>query len=131
MIPKELEWCNILIDMAFENQKRLCIQQPFCYLTVRHGIVDSTTDDEWHVDGFSMNKVHIPEQNYLWASDIPTEVISKAFLFPEDFDPIKHNIQYFFQDNIDPEIDNIHQLKAKTLYATDPYIVHRRPLNTA
>ncbi len=128
-LPKELEWTKPLIDLAVNNQKKLGISQPFCYLTIRHGIVDTVTDDEWHVDGFSMGITHLPEQNYLWASHTPTEYVIKKLTFPEDFNPINHNIHNYIQDTMSCD-DKIETLSAKTVYCFDPYFIHRRPKQT-
>jgi hypothetical protein len=126
LIPEELKWCEVLINEAYENQIKNNIRQPFCYLTIRSGIVSSTKDDEWHVDGFSMNVTHIPEQNYIWTNCFPTEVCYKKFKIPDDFNPFRHNIHLFFQDSIF-QYDKIKVLKPNTLYCLDPYVVHRRP----
>jgi len=126
LIPDNLKWCEPAINYANAYQKINGIKQPFCYLTVRSGIVDSSKDDEWHADGFSMNITHIPEQNYIWADCFPTEVVYDKFKIPNDFNPFKHNIHLFFQDSIG-EDSKIKVLKPNTLYCLDPYVVHRRP----
>ncbi len=126
-VPDFLNWANPIINASIRIQEHILkIRQPFCYVTVRHGVVESQTDDEWHVDGFSMGITHLPEQNYVWTSHTPTEYIVKGFDFPRDFNPLKHNIHQFFQDNITAE-DKIHTCEAKGLYLMDPYVIHRRP----
>jgi len=125
-IPDFLEWCRPAIEAAFKSQDELGIRQPFCYITVRHGLVTSTTDDVWHVDGFSMNITHLPEQNYVWASHTPTEYVAKKIDFPSDFNPSKHNIHFYIQDSITSE-DKIEVAKPKTLYCFDAYVIHKRP----
>lgn len=127
-IPESLEWCRPIIEKAYNRQKELNIHQPYCYLTIRSGLVNSQTDDEWHVDGFSLNVTHIPEQNYIWTDKKPTEYIVKKFKFPKDFNHKKHNIHQFFQDRI--KDTKIHTCKEKNLYCMDPYIVHKRPDET-
>ena len=99
-LPKELEWVKPLIEVADNNQEVNGIRQPFVYLTIRNGIVNTQTDDEWHVDGFSQTITHLPEQNYLWSNICPTEYVKKRFNFPSDFDGLKHNIHKFFQNRI-------------------------------
>ena len=126
LIPEELKWCEQLINDAYDYQLNNEIRQPFCYLTIRSGIVNTSKDDEWHVDGFSMNVTHIPEQNYIWANCFPTEIFNKKFKIPEDFNPFEHNIHLFFQDSIGQE-DKIKVAKPNHLYCIDPYVVHRRP----
>lgn len=129
-VPRDLQWVKVLILTAYYHQvTRLKIKQPFCYLTIRHGFVESETDDDWHVDGFSMSITHLPEQNYIWSTPYPTEYISKKIVFPKGFDPLKHNLQSYIQKEIDMRRGNA--LKEKCLYALDPYVIHRRPLGTA
>lgn len=127
LIPKELDWTKSLIRMAYHNQKSMNIFQPFCYITIRHGIVESITDDEWHVDGFSTRITHLPEQNYIWCNNKPTEVVCQAIKFPKDFNPQKHNIHFFIQDKLKQCNINIETLDKNVLYCLDPYIIHRRP----
>ena len=128
-IPPFLRWCRPMIEQAFAYQEKLGINQPFCYITVRHGIVDSVTDDEWHVDGFSMNVTHLPEQNYIWTDHTPTEYVVKKIKFPADFNPRVHNIHGFFQDHITN--DDVKVMKPMTTYCMDPYVIHRRPTGTS
>lgn len=127
-IPAELKWCIPLITKAEQHQHEIGVHQPFCYLTVRHGLVESQTDDEWHVDGFSMRITHLPEQNYIWADTHPTEVLDGAWAFPDGWDHEKYNIHWFFQDR--SRAFKIKRLKSKNVYCFDPYIVHRRPAGT-
>ena len=127
-LPKELEWVKPLIEVADKNQQTHQIRQPFVYLTIRNGLVNTQTDDEWHVDGFSQTVTHLPEQNYLWSNVHPTEYVEKAFDFPEDFDGLTHNIHKFFQRRITKK--DVLKMQPKRVYGFDPYIVHRRPDGT-
>ena len=127
-VPPHLSWIARLLNVANEHQKKLNVKHSFCYVTIRHGVVTTKTDDEWHTDGFSMNITHIPEQNYVWTNIKPTEYVEKAFDFPDDFDPSKHNINKFFQNRI--EHRDIKIVKENNVYCMDPYIVHRRPTIT-
>lgn len=106
------------------------VKHPFCYLTIRKGPVTSVTDDEWHVDGFSQTVTHLPEQNYIWVDDTPTEYLNGfPIKIPNDFNPNRHNIHKFFQKEIN-EYNGalpIQYIEPKTLYCMDPYIIHRRP----
>lgn len=128
-IPASLAWLENLILLCDSKQNSMAIQNPFVYITVRHGIVKSTTDDLWHVDGFSMRVPHIPEQNYIFASNNGTEVLEQNVRIPDDFDPMRHNIHHYFQDIADSA--NIRTLKENTVYLIDPYVIHRRPSVTA
>ena len=125
LIPDELKWLKPLFIEALTHQMNAVdVEKKFCYITVRHGLVTSVTDDEWHVDGFSTKIEHVPEQNYIWTNRIPTEYTNVSIKFPEDFDPLTHNINYYLQDNITEEVK---QCKENVLYCMDPYILHRRP----
>lgn len=124
-IPEELKWMKPLFIEALTHQMNAVdVDKKFCYITIRHGVVTSVTDDEWHVDGFSTKVEHVPEQNYIWTNRIPTEYTNVSVKFPEDFDPLIHNVNYYLQDNINKEIK---QCKENVLYCMDPYVLHRRP----
>lgn len=126
-VPPELNWCIDLIRAAEDNQCKMGIMQPYCYITIRHGIVETKTDDVWHVDGFSMRITHIPEQNYIWSNKYGTEYLEQAWNIPKDFHPIKHNIHTsIFQKQV--EIDKKRIMHPGVLYCFDPYVVHRRPI---
>lgn len=129
-VPEKLKWVTPIINEANNYQKSVVkINHSFVYLTIRHGLVISEKDDEWHVDGFSMRINHIPEQNYIWSNIYPTEVVEKEFKIPENFNPLEHNIHSLFQkEDILPE--NIKTLEEKTIYCIDPYVFHRRPIFT-
>ena len=126
-IPEDLLWARPLVKAAFASQKAKGIEQPFVYLTIRHGRVSSFNDDVWHVDGFSMNITHLPEQNYIWTNVMPTEYVVKGIHFPYDFDPKRHNIHTLLQDEV--KNVSVQTMEPKVLYAMDPYIIHRRPNN--
>lgn len=124
-LPKEVEWMVDLFFWAHQSQKNIGVNQPFVYLTIRHGIANFEKDDEWHVDGFSTNVTHLPEQNYVWVDKIPTEYVEQSFDFPKDFDPRSHNIHWFLEEKVRNE--NIRTCDPETVYCFDPYVVHRRP----
>lgn len=126
-IPEELDWLLPAISLTNSLQeKKMGIFNPYVYITVRHGNVKSVTDDLWHVDGFSMRVPHIPEQNYIWASNFGTEVLEQMLNLPEDFDPMRHNIHQYFQDVADEK--NVVDLANDTIYRIDPHVIHRRPV---
>ncbi len=123
-IPTYLNWIYPALATAIYEQGKIGVAHPFVYVTVRSGIVRSTTDDVFHADGFSMRIPHVPEQNYIWSDVFGTESLQQNFEFPDDFDPLKHNIHQFFQDraSVAPVV-----LETGRLYQIDPYNVHRRP----
>lgn len=130
-LPDELRWLSGVIAQAkaFQHEK-IGIAHPFTYVTVRHGLVASEHDDDWHVDGFSVKYNHLPEANYVFTTGThPTEIARERFVFPKDFDPIKHNIHRFFQHRVREQ--SVEQLEPNTLYLMDPYVVHRRPPSTS
>lgn len=127
IIPSELNWLKpILIESITHQANAINHDKLFCYVTVRHGVVTSVTDDEWHVDGFSTKVPHVPEQNYIWTNRIPTEYTNVSVKFPEDFNPLVHNVNKYLQNFVNE--DNIKQCKESVVYCLDPYILHRRPV---
>lgn len=124
-IPQELDWLRDTIYELDNLQKSNGLHNPFVYVTVRHGEVTTKTDDIWHVDGFSMRLPHVPEQNYIWSSDNPTEYAHQAFDIPHDFDPHKHHLHWYFDERVRAE--NIRACGNRTISLIDPYFVHRRP----
>lgn len=127
LFPPQFDWLRPMFDVSLSNQKALGVDHPFCYITVRHGIVNSEADDEWHVDGFSMRIPHVPEQNYVWCSKVGTEYAYTDVYFPTDFDPLVHNVHTFLERFVSNEIGTC---KEKTVYCLDPYLLHRRPART-
>lgn len=129
LIPRQLRWLQPWIS-GFSHHQEIEFGRnlPFVYVTVRHGICTSETDDLWHVDGFSMRKPHVPEQNYLFVSEYPTEFLTERIPLPNDFDPLQHNIHQFFQQHAG-------RIPVRTYppvwMIADPYIVHRRPPDAA
>lgn len=126
-LPYGLDWVRPMILATDDHQKKLGIKQPYLYVTIRSGLVETKTDDQWHIDGFSMNHTHLPEQNYVWCSNNGTEFIDKIWDFPEDYDPLTYNLNAFFHNRIFPAKDNIFHIPNEQVYLMDPYIVHRRP----
>ena len=126
-VPEELQWLRGPIARATNYQReKVGVRHPYTYITVRHGLVTTRTDDLWHVDGFSMKYHHLPEANYLFTfGDQTTEYAEQSFDFPSDFDPLRHNVHLFFQRRVKPE--SIRRLHYGTMYMMDPYVVHRRP----
>jgi hypothetical protein len=124
-IPSELKWLEPAIYKCTEIQLANFVDHPFIYVTVRSGVVHSETDDLWHVDGFSMKITHAPEQNYIWVDSYPTEILRQNIQLDSKFDPLKHNIHWYFQDQADDS--NVETLKENHIYVIDPYIIHRRP----
>lgn len=126
LIPDELRWLSPVLIESLNHQKNAVDgDKQYCYITVRHGVVKSVTDDEWHVDGFSTKVAHVPEQNYIWTNRIPTEYTNVSVKFPDDFDPLKHNVNHFLEQNITSEVK---RCKENVVYCLDPYILHRRPV---
>jgi hypothetical protein len=124
-IPKELDWLAPTIFKLNRIQVNSGLDNQFVYVTVRHGIVNSETDDIWHVDGFSMKIPHKPEQNYIWTNHSPTEFAAQPMLIPGDFDPMKHHLHWYLNENVRQE--NVRSLTHKAVFLFDPYFIHRRP----
>lgn len=128
-LPCEMEWVRPLFSAARKHQWGMDSDHPFCYITVRHGIVSSQTDDEWHTDGFSTRVPHVPEHNYVWCSEVGTEYVPLNVTFPSDFNPLLHNVNRYLQRFLDHK--RVVSCEAQTLYCFDPYILHRRPPATS
>jgi hypothetical protein len=128
IVPSELGWIREALEASIQSQKTLGVDHPFCYVTIRHGLVKSQTDDEWHVDGFSTKVPHLPEQNYVWTNHTGTECADLAVEFPADFNPLRHNVNGYLSRFVSPE--NVMALTPGVLYAMDPYMLHRRPPQT-
>lgn len=128
-IPEELEWCREMVEKCNNIQIENNIRHSYCYISVRHGKVDTKTDSEWHTDGYSEVLTHIPEQNYIITSNEPTEYVEMPIDFPEDFDALKHNIVSFINKEIEKKNPEIKKAKENTMYVFDPYVIHRRPLS--
>ena len=126
-LPEDLEWCREAIEKAQATQDQCGLRHGFIYLTVRHGLHDATTDDEWHVDGFSQVISHIPEQNYIATSNDCTEYAECPVDFPSDFDPFKHDIVDWINRTVDVMKPEVKTTEPDTFYVFDPYVVHRRP----
>lgn len=127
-IPREFEWCYPLIYKALRFQYKIADwENRFVYITIRHGVVTSETDDVWHVDGYSLRLPHEPEQNYLWSNCYPTEFCPHSFVIPDDFDGLKHNLHWLLQDMIG-EQPKLFVPRPNDLVALDVYNVHRRPV---
>lgn len=126
IIPKELEWVRPFFEKALNHQREaIKVEHSFSYITVRHGLVTTKTDDEWHLDGFSTRITHIPEQNYIWSSNDATEYLKQNIEIDKRFDPLKNNINFYLEEELKKE--NIMKCKEKHIYCIDPYILHRRP----
>lgn len=124
-IPAELEWLSKLLDISDSYQKNVIgVSHPFCYITVRHGLVTSQLDDVWHTDGFSTKITHLPEQNYIISNCYPTEYVEKAINIPDNFDPLIHNLHKYLASQITD--DDIKVAGPDIVYCLDPYNIHRR-----
>ena len=127
-IPLELNWLSEIIkDLASFDEDYTGIRNSWCYVTVRHGIVTSKTDDEWHFDGASFRVELSPERNYLWVNHTPTEYKVGTIDWPADFDPLKHNL-FTFAANALKDVP-AQSSQAKQWYVIDPFCLHRRPTN--
>jgi|688.fasta_scaffold61293_8 hypothetical protein len=124
-IPEVLDWLKPAILECDNIQRNNNLNNPYVYVTVRHGEVSSVTDDVWHVGGFSMRTPHYPEQGYFCSNCYSTEWQNKEFPIPADFDPFKHNLHDYVASVADDS--NTVGCSSEVVYAFDPYLVHRRP----
>lgn len=125
-IPKSLQYlCDTIGDMADYDFKRTGIKDSWCYVTVRHGKITSKTDDEWHFDGASFRTDIIPERNYVWVNNHPTEYKVGTLAIPADFDPIQHNLFTFAAHQL--RDSEVRRTAHCTWYLLSPFCLHRRP----
>ena len=125
-IPKELKFLEKTIkELSKYDVKRTGIKDSWCYITVRHGLINTKTDDEWHFDGSSFRTDIIPERNYIWVDNNPTEYKHGNLEIPLDFDPIKHNL--FNLADFQLKDKKIIKSTEKLWYLLSPFCLHRRP----
>jgi hypothetical protein len=135
-IPDELNWLKPTIENLQLLQKKNRLKNPYVYVTVRHGLVTTKTDDQWHVDGFSMKKPCKSDQNYSWCNHTPTEYYLKNVIIPMDFNPHKHDLNKFIHSQIELEVrdvyefDFIDRFDANSIVLFDSYLIHKRPAAT-
>ena len=126
-LPEELEWVRPLITATDKVMTDNELVMPFTYVTVRHNFETDHTDEDWHVDGFSMRVSHIPEQNFLWSNTGGTLFAGRAARVAANFDPMKHNINTsvkFIGTGADISA------APNGVYSFDPYVFHKAPTYT-
>jgi len=131
-IPSELKWLEPTIEKLQSLQNANGFENPYVYVTVRHGEVTTETDDQWHVDGFSMKVPCLPDQNYVWCDHTPTEYYTQNIRIPLDFDPLKHDINKYLDKKINADLRNelyVDTLDEKSIVLFDSYLIHRRPVS--
>jgi len=124
-IPPELSWLrkNIL-EIASIDKKITGIKDSWCYVTVRHGPVSSVTDDEWHFDGASFRTDIIPERNYVWVSKMGPQYKLGNINWPDDFDPVRHNLFSFAEKSL--QDSPVLSSPEKAWMLMTPFCFHRR-----
>lgn len=123
-LPEELEWVRPLIIAADKVMLDNGLVMPFTYVTVRHNFETDHTDEDWHVDGFSLRVSHIPEQNFLWSNTGGTLFTGKRVLVADNFNAMKHNINTsvkFIGTGADISA------APNGVYSFDPYVFHKAP----
>lgn len=123
-LPEELEWVRPLIEATDKVMADNGLTMPFTYVTIRHNFETDHTDEDWHVDGFSMRVSHIPEQNFLWSNTGGTLFTGSKVLVAANFNPMKHNINTsvsFIKHSADVSA------APNGVYSFDPYVFHRAP----
>lgn len=129
LIPDSLRWLEpIILNIAWLDSFHTEINASWCYVTVRHGMPASKTDDEWHFDGVSFRVELIPQRSYIWVNHTPTEYKTGSLDFPKDFDPNRHNLFRFAAKQL--ENATIKLCKTKQWYLISPFCLHRRPPET-
>jgi hypothetical protein len=124
-IPKELKFLKRIMYALSDYDKDLGIEDSWCYVTVRHGPIESETDDSFHFDGSSFRTDLIPERNYVYTNHSPTEYKVGQLSFPPDFDPLKHNLFTFAERQLANEVTRA--VESNEWYLLSPFVLHRRP----
>lgn len=126
-IPKSLDFLKeIILQLANYDALRTGIEHSWCYITIRHGSIQSVTDDEWHFDGSSFRTDIIPERNYILVDGRHTTEYKIGNLhIPDDFDPIKHNLFTFASKQLYG--NPIYSISPNRWYLLSPFVLHRRP----
>jgi hypothetical protein len=123
-IPENLSWMRDRIHgLARMDRAITGISNSWCYITVRSGMPFPTTD-EWHFDGGSLRVELIPERNYIWCSKFGVQYKLGSVEYPDDFDPVKHNLFTYASKQVEEE--PVHTAKEKTWYLLSPFCLHRR-----
>ena len=126
IIPESLKFLEeTILELSAIDVLRTGIEESWCYVTIRHGEVKSETDDEWHFDGSSFRTDIIPERNYIWVDNNPTEYKEGNLSIPEDFDPINHNLFTFAEHQL--KDNEIKTCEVDKWYLLSPFCLHRRP----
>jgi hypothetical protein len=128
-LPKELmPFKDFIFDnINYHRQFYPINKDCFIYMTVRscsYNDLFYQNSNTWHIDGFQGARIkrHIIEQNAFWCNTAPTEFLLQPF-FCEFLNPSKHDINDFFEKNVDNKF--IIQTKAKSIYFVNPYNIHR------
>jgi len=126
VIPENIKWTEPMVMKVAELQRKAgLLDGRYMYMTVRHG-VNHATVSFWHTDGFPMRNMDVgSEQIYLYASAYPTEILTEGFTFPNDFDPLIHNMQPYIIKHAEGK--NYTSIPAGHIVMIDPYIIHRIP----
>jgi hypothetical protein len=124
-IPEVLKPLQLVIHQMIAWDKYLTgIDHSWVYVTVRSGICNYVTDDEWHFDGASFRTDIIPERNYVWVSHYPFQYKTGKIEWPADFDPNKHNLFTYASRALEDK--PIRTVMPKNWYLVSPFVLHRR-----
>lgn len=128
-IPPSVGWLMETIEQASWMDRYITgIKDSWCYVTVRHGFVESKTDDEWHFDGVSFRTSLIPERNYVYISSGPIQFKTGSLVFPDGFDPVKYNLFTYAAKHLSNE--KIQETASSGWYLINPFCLHRRNPST-
>lgn len=124
-IPSSLSWLKEqILQASIVDYKLSGIKDSWCYVTVRHGLCETKTDDEWHFDGASFRTELIPERNYVWVSHTGPQYKTGHIDWPEDFNPRVHNLFSFAEKALsDSEIQTAPE---REWLLFTPFCLHRR-----
>jgi hypothetical protein len=123
-IPDELKYLESEILRLWELDKELTgIRNSWCYITVRSGVAEGNSD-EFHFDGGSMRVDLIPERNYVWVNKFGIEYKLGSVKYPDDFDPMKHNMFTFAEESVTDR--RVWESATNQWILLTPFCLHRR-----
>ena len=123
-VPTSMAWLKDSIKALVAKDKEITgIKDSWVYVTVRKGIPHNDTD-AWHFDGGSLRTELIPERNYIWVDSYPTQYKLGGVDFPDDFNPLEHDMFSFAQEALKDE--PIGKIEREKWFMFSPFVFHRR-----
>ena len=118
-IPPEFKRSmNELVEQIWMNEESLTnLHSKYMYITVKHTYVSPESMSQrmgWHIDSFGSDGI-----NYIWYSDVPTEICA------QEFDISENDAQSLRDMEEQSTQDNIITIPSGHLLRLDNKVVHR------